>query len=296
MATQRAEITMIPEDTKDRKARHFADSARALFTAGMLAHPRHAALFAGTLPDFTPAGTVLFRDLVFRYADHLPAIIQGLTLEIPSGKLAALVGPRGCGKSTLIQLLQGLHKPAHGNVMTCGRVTATGSHLPAKVGVVAREPMLFGGSVIGNLMMANPAASFGNIVRACQMAQVHESIMALPAAYDTEIGEGGVKLKPGQRQCISLARALLRDPDILALDDSFDLLDDEWSANLARALNRLKGRVTVLLAARELPAGLNLDMVFSMRQPRLLRFSVIEGGKPPPPSQPCLRRSQEPAQ
>lgn len=235
-------------------------------------------------------GTVCISDLSFRFSEHLPVVLNNMNLKLFAGEMVSFVGPRGCGKTTLMQLIQGLHRPSRGVIMTCGRKDRTGRLHDARVAVVSREPMLFGGSILGNLMMADPMADSARIMQACRRAGVHDLLMSLPAAYETELAEGGAGLSQGQRQCISLARALLRDPDILIMDDSFYQSCPEWSMRLARALNNLKGEVTVLVTGRRVQPGLALDAVYDLGREVPTKLGVVEGGGAKPGRFGTLRR------
>jgi subfamily B ATP-binding cassette protein HlyB/CyaB len=224
------------EETSMREDYRAHGGRTAYAAPDWLIHIRRRGLLGEPHTQLAP-GTVCLSDLTFRFSDHLPSVFINLNLRVSAGEMAAFVGPKGSGKTTLMQLIQGLHCPTRGVVLTCGRKDLGGRLHDARVAVVPRDPMLFGGTVVGNLMMADPMADFDRIMRACQRAGVHDLVMSLPAAYETEIGEGGAALKPGPRQCISLARALLRDPDILILDEGFLHCCPEWTVRLARALN-----------------------------------------------------------
>lgn len=249
----------------------------AYATPDWLIHIRRRGLLGEPNTELAP-GTVCLSGLSFRFSDHLPSVFHNLNLLVGAGEMAAFVGPKGSGKTTLMQLIQGLHRATRGVVMTCGRKDLRGRLQDARVAVVPRDPMLFGGTVVGNLMMADPMADFDRIMHACQRAGVHDLVMSLPAAYETEIGEGGTALKPGPRQCLSLARALLRDPDILILDEGFLHCCPEWTIRLARALNGLKGQVTVLLTGRRVQSGLALDTVYQLGRSGPMKLAIMTGG------------------
>ncbi|MDB5796438.1 MAG: peptidase transporter [Paucimonas sp.] len=243
----------------------------------------HHAPHDSGVPGVRPLVGVQVEHLAFRHAGRQPYVFSTLSMDIAPGALVAAVGPAGCGKTTLVQLIQGLHRPACGTialVQAPQQQQQQQQRLPVaavRIAVVTRDPMLFGGSILGNLLMANPRAAHDSVIKVCQQAGVHEAILSLPAAYQTEMGEHGNLLCQGLRQCISVARALLREPDILVLDDVFACVDDAWSQQLAAALNALKGRLTVLLAARRLPSGLKLDTVYRLDPMRTIKLAILSG-------------------
>ncbi len=121
--------------------------------------------------------------------------------------------------------------------------------------------ILFSGTLYDSLQMANPHASFEDIVRACRMAEIHEAIEKLPQGYQTEIGERGVGLSGGQKQRIAIARALLKQPKILLFDEATSSLDAQTSEHFAATVNQLRGKVTMLFIAHALPKNLQVDEV-----------------------------------
>jgi ATP-binding cassette, subfamily B, bacterial HlyB/CyaB len=154
-------------------------------------------------------------------------------------------------------------------VPTRGRIRLDGidiGHLAANelrsiFGVVPQETVLFSGTILDNLKLANPYASFEQVVAACRMAEIHAAIEALPTGYQTEIGERGVGLSGGQRQRLSIARALLKGPRVLIFDEATSSVDPMTAEQLARTINALKGRVTVLFIAHLVPRSLQADQV-----------------------------------
>ena len=135
------------------------------------------------------------------------------------------------------------------------------NELRNQLGVVPQETLLFAGSVFENLQLANPHATFEDIVTACKMAEIHEVIEKLPKGYQTPLGEHGVGLSGGQRQRIAIARALLKRPKILIFDEATSNLDGETSERFAATVNKLKGKVTMIFIAHQLPRTLKVDHI-----------------------------------
>jgi subfamily B ATP-binding cassette protein HlyB/CyaB len=129
-------------------------------------------------------------------------------------------------------------------------------------GVVPQDTVLFSGSVYDNLVMANPCATFEQVVQAARMAEVHDVIQALPKGYQTEIGERGAGLSGGQKQRLAIARALLKNPRILIFDEATSALDPPTAEAFARTVNQLKGKVTMLFVSHALPRNLQVDEIF----------------------------------
>ena len=206
-------------------------------------------------------GALDINGISFRYSPDHPWLYRNLSLTLQAGKTTLLVGPSGCGKSTLARLLLGFHRPAEGAILLDGRDIRhfSANELRARFGVVPQETMLFSGTVYENLQMANPLAGFQHIVQACRMAEIHDVIEQLPQGYRTEIGEHGVGLSGGQKQRIAIARALLKRPRILIFDEATSSLDAQTAAAFARTINQLRGKVTIVFIAHQVPRGLHVD-------------------------------------
>ena len=217
------------------------------------------------------AGRIEFQSVSFRYSERHAWLYRNMSLTIRPGQLTVLIGPSGSGKSTLAKLLLGFYSPMDGRILIDGQDTQhmAANELRGNFGVVPQETTLFSGSVLENLQMANPHAGFQEIVEACRMAEIHEVIEALPQGYQTPLGEQGVGLSGGQRQRIAIARALLKRPKVLIFDEATSNLDGHTAAAFAQTVNQLKGRVTMLFIAHNLPRGLQVDEVlqFGARQP-----------------------------
>jgi subfamily B ATP-binding cassette protein HlyB/CyaB len=225
------------------------------------------------------AGHIELRSLSFRYSEKHPWLYRNLNLVVRPGQLTVLVGPSGCGKSTLAKLLLGFYLPSDGRILMDGQDTRTisANELRAAFGVVPQETTLFSGTVFDNLQMANPHAGFEQIVEACRMAEIHPVIETLPQGYQTPLGEHGVGLSGGQRQRIAIARALLKKPRVLIFDEATSSLDAPTAEGIARTVNQLRGSVTIVFIAHQLPKGLQVDEVVQFT-PRARK----EAGPQPP--------------
>ncbi|MHB1125172.1 MAG: peptidase domain-containing ABC transporter [Ramlibacter sp.] len=214
-------------------------------------------------------GALDINGISFRYSPEHPWLYRNLSLSLQPGKTTLLVGPSGCGKSTLARLLLGFHRPAEGAILLDGRDIRhfSANELRARFGVVPQETMLFSGTVYDNLQMANPLAGFRHIVQACRMAEIHDVIEQLPRGYQTEIGEHGVGLSGGQKQRIAIARALLKRPRILIFDEATSSLDAQTAAAFARTINQLRGKVTIVFIAHQVPRGLHVDETIIIGSP-----------------------------
>jgi ATP-binding cassette, subfamily B, bacterial HlyB/CyaB len=144
-----------------------------------------------------------------------------------------------------------------------------------KFGVVPQKTVLFSGTIYENLQLANPQVSFEQIVQACQMAEIHPVIEALPKGYQTEIGERGAGLSGGQKQRIAIARALLKRPKILIFDEATSNLDQHTAESFAKTINALKGQVTMLFITHALPRSLQVDEVIQLTKDGAQRMQVV---------------------
>ena len=207
------------------------------------------------------AGGIELQGLAFRYSAKHPYLFRNVNYAIKPGELVVIGGPSGSGKSTLAKLLLGFYQPSDGRILLDGRDL---SHLSANelrqtYGVVPQDTMLFSGTVYDNLSMANPHASFDDIVAACKAAEIHETLERLPQGYQTQLGEHGVGLSGGQKQRLSIARALLKRPKVLVFDEATSNLDVATAESFAQTVNQLKTTATILFIAHLVPRGLQVD-------------------------------------
>jgi len=214
-------------------------------------------------PTASDRSLIAVDHLAFRHADDRPFLYEDLNLEMRAGECVAIRGPSGCGKSTLAKLLQGFYLPTRGAIRIDGVDTRhlAANELRSAFGVVPQETVLFSGTLLENLQLANPAATLGEIVNACRMAEIHDVIEQLPQGYGTEIGERGVGLSGGQRQRLSVARALLKRPRVLLFDEATSNLDQQAADGIVATINALRGKVTIIVISHAPLRGLRIDRV-----------------------------------
>jgi len=227
-------------------------------------------------------GEIRVSDLSFRYSPDHPFLYRNLSLAIKPGKVTVLTGPSGCGKSTLAKLMLGFYQPTDGSITIDGRDIRhlSANELRQYFGVVPQETYLFSGSIYENLIAANPNATFDHVVQACKIAEIHDFIEKLPKGYNTELGEHGVGLSGGQKQRLAIARAVLKRPRVLIFDEAASNLDAQTAERFAQTVNRLKGQVTVLFIAHQVPKGLAVDEVFTLSAEKATQMRVIDEGQP----------------
>jgi ATP-binding cassette, subfamily B, bacterial HlyB/CyaB len=211
-------------------------------------------------------GRIELSKVAFRYAEDLPFLYEGLDLVIEPGKTVAITGASGTGKSTLAKLLLGFYWPSSGQIRIDEIDTRhlAANELRAIFGVVPQETILFSGTVYDNLAIANPHATFEQVMQAAQMAEIHGTIEKLPKGYQTEIGERGAGLSGGQKQRLAIARALLKRPKVLIFDEATSALDAGTAESFAATINSLRGKVTMIFITHALPAALVVDQSFEI--------------------------------
>jgi len=217
-------------------------------------------------------GRITFRDVGFSYAPDSGPVLTDISLEILPGEVVAMAGPSGAGKSTLANLVPRLYDVSSGAVLVDGHDVrgVTRASLRRSLGVVPQETVLFGTTIRENIAYGRPEATLEEITAAAQAAQAHEFISAMPQGYDTDIGEGGVKLSGGQRQRIAIARALLRDPRILILDEATSSLDAESESAVQAAIGKLLEGRTALIIAHRLSTIRNADRILVLDRGRIV--------------------------
>ncbi len=229
-------------------------------------------------PDAIPLsgikGDVEFRDVSFAYDSQRP-VLKHINLKVNAGESIALVGPSGVGKTTFVSLLTRFYDVTDGEITVDGHPISkiTLRSLRQQVGLVPQETVIFGGTVRENVAYGRFDATEDEMIQAAKSANAHEFIVKLPDGYDTSIGERGAQLSGGQRQRLAIARAILKDPHILILDEATSSLDTESEALVQEALaNLMKDRTTFVIAHR-LSTVVNADRIIVLND-----GEIVESG------------------
>jgi ATP-binding cassette, subfamily B, bacterial len=259
-------------DTLDQYQRAMASTQRAM---NLLDTPLEIHSGATPLPVAQVKGEILFDRVTFGYQNGR-AIIQDLTLKVPAGKTIAIVGSTGSGKSTLVKLLLRFYEIQSGQIWLDG--TSIGDlrlkDLRACIGLVSQDIFLFHGTVRENIAYGCPEAAGSDIITAAKNAEAHGFIEQLPQGYDTIVGERGQKLSGGQRQRLAIARALLKDPPILILDEATSAVDNETEAAIQKSLEYITANRTTVAIAHRLSTIRYADCIYVMEQGK-----IVEQGK-----------------
>jgi ABC-type bacteriocin/lantibiotic exporter with double-glycine peptidase domain len=220
-------------------------------------------------------GEIEFRDVSFSYNGR-ESVLDHLSFEIRAGEHSAVVGPSGVGKTTLLSLILCFYKPTSGEIYFDGRL-ASGLEVTAlrrRIGYVSQNTLLLSGTIMDNLRYGNPEAGLREVIQAARAAEIHEFITSLRSGYDTEIGEKGVKLSEGQKQRLSIARALVKAPDILVLDEPTSSLDGRTEGSILGSLPALVREKTLLVVSNKLATLTHCDRVLLLDENKRLFAST----------------------
>ncbi len=212
--------------------------------------------------DTPITGDIEFRNLTFAYPD-VPPVLHDINLRIPSGSSLAIVGPTGSGKSTLVSLIPRLHDAPPGTVLIDGKPIRnfTLSTLRESIGFVPQETFLFSETIRQNIAFGRPDASPEQVEEAATIAHICTEILEFPKGFDTEVGERGLTLSGGQKQRTAIARAIIRDPRILILDDALASVDTYTEERILSGLKRvMEGRTTIFISHR-ISTARNADQI-----------------------------------
>eukprot|EP00899_Mesostigma_viride_P014318 jgi/Mesvir1/22888/Mv19411-RA.1 len=251
------------------KARDAANGIFALLDAA----PRIPLDDPGALHKEKLEGTVELRHVRFAYPRRpTQLVLQDLSLAVPAGRTLALVGRSGCGKSTVLALIERFYDVRDGAVLVDGVDVRRYNlrWLRQQIGLVSQEPVLFSGSIRSNIMYGKEDASEEEVNTAAKAANAHGFITQLPEGYDTPVGERGTQLSGGQKQRIAIARAILKDPRILLLDEATSALDSESERLVQEALDKLMVGRTTLAIAHRLSTIRNADIIALINKGRVV--------------------------
>jgi ABC-type multidrug transport system fused ATPase/permease subunit len=207
------------------------------------------------------------RNISYKYQNQSNYALKNINLYVPANCMTAIVGPSGAGKSTLIDILMGLNTPAKGEVLIDGNLLSKDNllSLRSSISYVPQDPFLFNTSIRENMLIVEPEATQAQIWEALEFAAA-DFVKNLPKGLDTMIGDRGIRLSGGERQRIVLARAILRNPSVLVLDEATSSLDTENEAKVQEAIERLKGKMTIIVIAHRLSTIRNADQVIVLEE------------------------------
>jgi ATP-binding cassette subfamily B protein len=221
---------------------------------------------------------IAFAGVTFGYRGSGRPALEGVSLQIRAGETVAFVGPSGSGKSTLIKLLVGLYKSESGTLTFNGIPGAEVdyAHLRRRIGLVLQETQLFAGTIRDNLLFVRPGASDGECIAALRLAQAESILSRSGADLDTRIGEGGIKLSGGERQRLAIARALLRNPQLIIFDEATSSLDSITEKAITRTIRTIaheRPDLMNVLVAHRLSTVMHADTIYVLE-----RGKIVEEG------------------
>lgn len=206
--------------------------------------------------------TIEFEHVSFAYNENR-SILRDISFKVPAGKKFAIVGPSGAGKSTLARLIFRFYETTSGEIRVSGQPInkVTQHSLRKQIGIVPQDTVLFNDSIFYNIQYASPQATRDQVYQAAKMADIHDFINSLPDGYDTVVGERGLKLSGGEKQRVSIARVLLKNPPILVFDEATSSLDSKSEKNILSSLNQIAQNKTTLVIAHRLSTIVDADVI-----------------------------------
>lgn len=230
-------------------------------------------------PAVPVRGQIAFQHVQFAYPSRPDVtVLRGISLDVQAGRKIALVGQSGAGKSTIVQLLLRYYPVSNGSIMVDGRKIEEYdiTHLRRNIAIVPQEVMLFGGTIYENIAYGKPDATQAEVIEAARKANALDFIGSFPEGFQTIVGERGVKLSGGQRQRIAIARAILKDPAILVLDEATSSLDAESERLVQEALDELMQNRTTIIIAHRLATIRKVDTIYVIRDGQIIETGTHE--------------------
>jgi ABC-type multidrug transport system fused ATPase/permease subunit len=243
-----------------------SDAVR-IVTAVMAMAPARSAPEEDTI---TISRVLTMENVSFQYRSDRAYVLSRINLDIKKGAFVAIVGSSGCGKTTILRLLSKMLEPTTGRIVVDGRDLSTvgGARWRNVVGIVPQDNFMFNDTIHQNLRVGKDDATEAELIHAAKAAHAHEFIVALPDGYHTIIGDRGSQLSGGQLQRLAIARALVRNPELILMDEATSNLDTESEIAIKRAINELAGRTTIVVVAHRLSTVMAADHIY-----------VVDGGR-----------------
>ena len=214
---------------------------------------------------------IRLENVSFSYGDDESYLMKDLNLQILVGKTIAIVGASGAGKSTVADLILGLIEPYEGKITVDNvPITKCFTSWRSQIGYVSQETFLFNETIKFNLLLSQPQAQDEDVIVALKLAAAYEFVSKLPQGINTIIGDRGVKLSGGERQRLALARALIRKPVLLILDEATSNLDSDNEKKILKAIDNLHGEITILIIAHRLSTIKNADYIYLIDEGKIL--------------------------
>lgn len=227
---------------------------------------------SGSQPLTELKSDILFQNVGLSYNSDSTFALKNLTFSLPRSKVTALVGESGAGKSSIIDLLIGIYRPTVGQILV-NESTLEDYQIEdwrRNIGVVSQDTFIFNNNILENLRYGRPEATFDEVVEAARAAQAHVFILELSEGYETVVGERGYRLSGGQRQRLALARALIKQPEILILDEATSALDSESEKLIQQALEKFQEERTVIVVAHRLSTIAKADQILVLDQGQIV--------------------------
>jgi ATP-binding cassette subfamily B protein len=223
-------------------------------------------------------GRIEFRNVTFRYRPELPDVLREISFTVEPGETLAIIGTTGSGKSTIVNLIARLHDTTEGEILIDGHPVREIpiDLLRASIGTVTQETFLFSDTVAGNIRFGRRDASMSEVEEAARIAQVYDNIVGFPKGFETIVGERGITLSGGQKQRTSIARAVLREPSILILDDALSAVDTETEEKILDCLRDVMRSRTSILIAHRISTVKDADQIIVMDNGEIIERGTHE--------------------
>jgi ABC-type multidrug transport system fused ATPase/permease subunit len=213
-------------------------------------------------------GQIVFKNISFGYREKEP-ILSGISFDIEGGNCIALVGPSGCGKTTILNLILRMYEPWAGEIIIDGYniKELKFNSLRGQIGIALQEPFLFDDTIENNLRYGKEGSSFEEIIEVAKICKIDDFVNELPNGYQTIIGENACKLSEGQKQKIAIARALIKKPKILILDEAMSSMDSASEEKILLKIKQIPEILTVIIVSHRLSAVMKADLTYFLKRP-----------------------------